>query len=336
VCVRERLSRRELGQIVMHDSEAGETFREGLGFRLNQQTFESRLILSRMLQHAVWHLRYKQQFFELSEGVCRHALGLMPRGGKGYGSTGFQLSPSELRKHPDTKMEARLPQPVSPSTECEGGVGTHFMVDDMITWRWGQPTYTACLATALCVLYMLNLDAAKNFRKEGMTSCAISCPLLTGLATDYRYVDTVGMSTNGDSAAELRAHYTPILDRVKQLNQTGLEYRDAKGVKHKKAVKFMYVNDGKGEHCLCGGMGSHGTHPCVRCPIAARDLNDTSKIWPLSGEEMDAMKQLAAAAKLRHTLQGKGELNDAEKTKVTNASLGYNAEDLSRMDIWCH
>ena len=83
-------------------------------------------------------------------------------------------------------------------------------------------------------------------------------------------------------------------------------------------------------------MGSHGTHPCVRCPIAARDLNDTSKIWPLSGEGMGAMKQLAAAAKLRHMLQGKGELNDAEKTKVTNASLGYNAEDLSRMDIWCH
>mmetsp|Transcript_6844 Transcript_6844/g.17502 ORF Transcript_6844/g.17502 Transcript_6844/m.17502 type:complete len:576 (-) Transcript_6844:3847-5574(-) len=279
-------------------------FRESVARVLNVQSFDERCEFCILLQDSVGVRRYADHFFLQSEGPCRQAVGWVARGLDGGGSTGFLVAPHELIKYRERVGDAmgnRLPKPYPHATRHEGGVGTCFLPTDNIKWRHAQPSYVAALADCDTVLYMINVDASKYLKREGMCCCSMSCPCLKGLAQSVHYVDPLSMSSHGDGAMELRAHLVHILQDIKRLELEGYTYPTATGTAHKR-VKFIWVLNGKGEHANLGGMGSLGTYPCVRCVCANKHLADPFKVWSLS-ENVSLMMELASAENLRVCLQ---------------------------------
>jgi hypothetical protein len=78
-----------------------------------------------------------------------------------------------LEANPDDAMDHRLPKPVGFATfHPEGGtVGTRVKVRDYLLYRLQQSTYRDTLAECETLIFVVNIDGTKHYRKEGMCWC---------------------------------------------------------------------------------------------------------------------------------------------------------------------
>ena len=153
------------------NTEEGRAFRQVIGEQIQDRSRNARLEFSRLVQQGVGHQTYRHRFFPLSEGPCRAAAGMLPRGKRGEGSSGFLFSPSELTAEAPRRAveDDVLPKVLPKSTVYKGGIGTAATASGVNGWRMSQPSYVSTLiSTAIYILLLINIDAAKHHRKEGL------------------------------------------------------------------------------------------------------------------------------------------------------------------------